>query len=73
MGASHLTRTESELGVKLDTSDREHDALWKLVHGARESSDTVKVPKLALKHLLQDHAAMVGRLTTLRIHPEPKP
>lgn len=61
--------------MKLDTTDRELDALWKRLHAVREGTQTVAVPKEALRHLLQDHASLITRLGAppLRLIPETTP
>lgn len=48
--------------VTLETKDGELNGLQHAVNEAREGSETVRVSKSALRHLLLDHAAMNGAL-----------
>lgn len=48
--------------LTLKTSNKEFHELHKIVDAARAGATTVKVPKLALWNLLQDHSALAGAL-----------
>ena len=51
--------------MKLATTDTQHHALEAALDVTREGSTVVKVDKEGLRALLNDHAAMVGRLGSI--------
>ena len=48
--------------MTLTTTDTQHHALWTALNAARDGTTSVKVDKAALKAILDDHGALVGRL-----------
>ena len=51
------------MALELQTSDAELKALADLEDAARETSETLRVPRAALRHLLRDHYTLYGLAT----------